>query len=60
MNTVAADPDAPRCPTCDYNLTALTSPTCPECGHALPAALLLSPAAALSYCIMSTLYEHLI
>jgi hypothetical protein len=31
------DTDAPRCPSCDYSLTALPGSTCPECGGALEA-----------------------
>gem|GEM_PF-3019092 len=30
----AADDTGLRCPTCGYNLTALTSARCPECGAA--------------------------
>ena len=27
---------AGHCPSCNYNLTGLVSPTCPECGHGDP------------------------
>src|SRR5437762_13931644 len=30
-----SDADAPRCPSCSYELTGLEALTCPECGTAL-------------------------